>query len=156
MIPRFYGEVETNLGIGSVFDLILDPDGTPSQTLGYYLSTDQQRELYIDSLSNSLHSLKEYLLRQRIITMTLKPKNILCQKRPSLRFRLFLVDNMGNSDFISICNYSRYFAEKKIRRKWKRLEDTFLTQMQKGGAGKKIEKKPTKNLTPLQTMTDTG
>lgn len=32
-IPRYYGEVETNLGTGYVFDRTVDFDGKPSQTM---------------------------------------------------------------------------------------------------------------------------
>ena len=35
MIPRYHGVVKTNLGIGSVFDLIVDQNGTVSKTLEY-------------------------------------------------------------------------------------------------------------------------
>lgn len=110
MIPMFHGTIETNMGIGSVFDLVLDHDFTVSRTLRYYLSSNKKTEKYYTGLSNSLYLLKDYLLQQRIITMTLKPKNILCKKMKPGSFRLFVVDNIGNSDFIAICNYSRFLA----------------------------------------------
>jgi PhoP regulatory network protein YrbL len=101
-------------------------DGTVSKNLDYYLSSNEKTEAHYDGLSNSLYLLKDYLLQQRIITMTLKPKNISCQKNNSGIYRLFVVDNIGNSDFIPICNYSKYFAKKKISRKWQRFEDSML------------------------------
>jgi hypothetical protein len=123
MIPKFYGDIETNLGLGSVFDLVLDHDGEVSKTLEYYLSSNKKTEEHYDGLSNSLFLLKDYLLQQQIITMTLKPKNISCKKMKSGSFRLFVIDNIGNSDFIQICSYSKYFAKKKMLRKWKRFEN---------------------------------
>ena len=122
MIPKFYGDIETNLGLGSVFDLVLDHDGAVSKTLEYYLSSNKKTEEHYDGLSNSLYLLKDYLLQQQIITITLKPKIISCKKMKSGSFRLFIIDNIGNSDFIQICNYSKYFSKKKILRKWKRFE----------------------------------
>lgn len=126
MIPRFHGNVETNLGPGSVFDLISDHNGDVSKTLEYYLSSNEETEAHYDGLSDSLDLLRHYLFQHRIITMTLKPKNISCKRMASDRYRLFIIDNIGNSDFIPICNYSRYFAGKKIRRKWASFESRML------------------------------
>ena len=126
MIPRYHGDIETNLGPGSVFDLVLDYNDAVSKTLGYYLSSNERTREYYSCLSNALDLLKDYLLQHRIITMTLKPKNIVCQKMVSGKFRLFVVDNIGNSDFIPICNYSSYLAKKKILRKWQHFEHRML------------------------------
>lgn len=126
MIPKYYGDIETNLGMGSVFDLIVDQDGAVSKTLEYYLSSSEKTNAYCDGLSHSLYLLKDYLFQHRIITMRLKPKNISCQNNGSGMFRLFVVDNIGNSDFIPICNYSKYMARKKITRKWKDFEHRML------------------------------
>jgi hypothetical protein len=37
--------------------------------------------------------------------------------------QLYIIDNIGNSDYLPICNVSRYLAKKKILRKWKRFEE---------------------------------
>jgi hypothetical protein len=126
MIPMFHGDIETNLGRGSVFDLVSDHDGSVSKTLEYYLSSNKITEAHYNGLSNALYLLKDYLLQQHIITMTLKPYNVSCKKMKSGSFRLFIVDNLGTSDFIPICNYSKYLAKKKILRKWKSFEDSIL------------------------------
>lgn len=80
MIPRYYGDIETNMGSGSVFDLVLDYDGATSKTLKHYLLSNKRTEANYSRLSNALDLLKDNLLQQQIITMTLKPKNILCKK----------------------------------------------------------------------------
>ena len=126
MIPRYYGDAETNLGLGSVFDLISDHDLTVSKSLEYYLSSEEQTEKCYESLSESLHLLKKYLLDNNIVTMDLKPYNILCQKNESGISRLFLVDNIYNSEFIPVSNYSTFFAKRKIARKWQRFEENIL------------------------------
>ena len=123
-LARFHGLVQTNLGEGAIFDLVRDYDGQVSQTLAHYLdsgqlTTDQQAEL-----SNVLEPLKAYLLRHRIITMTLKAKNMLYQKTAEKKAKLVLVDNVGNSDFIPLANYSAILARRKILRKWRRFEQT--------------------------------
>lgn len=126
MIPRYHGDIETNLGLGSVFDLVVDHNGTVSKSLGYYLSSSEKTHEHYEYLSRALDFLKDYLLEEKILTMTLKPKNILCKTMKSGELRLFVVDNIGNSDFVPICNYSSYLAKKKILRKWKRFEHRML------------------------------
>lgn len=123
MLPRYHGEIETNLGTGDIFDLISDSNGDVSKTLEYYLSSKTRFEAHIESLSSALCELKKYLLRQRIITMTIKSKNIACQEIGHKRFRLYVIDNIGNSDFIPICTYNKWFAEKKILRKWEAFQN---------------------------------
>jgi len=122
MLPRFYGLVETNLGEGAVFDLIRDYDGRISLTLSHYLSSPQLTSLHELALRDALRALKSYLLEYRIITMTLKPKNILFQLESADTGRLVIVDNIGNSDFIPLVNFSPRLARWKIRRKWQRFE----------------------------------
>lgn len=127
MLSRFYGVVETNLGQGAVFDLIRDGDGSISRTLEYYLTTIEKTESHYFGLSRAIGVLKDYLYQQKIITMTLKAKNILFKKIGDEGGRLVIVDNIGNSDLIPICNYSAYFSRKKILRKWARFESSLLS-----------------------------
>ncbi len=126
MISRYHGDVETDLGQGAVFDLIMDHDGTVAKSLEYYLSSDEQTEKYFSSLSDALCRLKKYLLQNRIVTMDIKPYNILCQMDASGIARLVLIDNIYNSEFIPVSNYCRFFAKRKIDRKWQRFEDSLL------------------------------
>lgn len=122
MLPRFHGIVATSLGEGAVFDLIRDYDGGISLTLAHYLSSQQLTAQYGATLRGALHRMKRYLLEHRIITMTLKPKNILFQRETADSGKLVIVDNIGNSDFIPLANYSASLARWKIERKWRRFE----------------------------------
>ena len=122
MLPKFYGLVETNLGEGAVFDLIRDYDGRISLTLRHYLSSEQFTALHGNALREALQALKGYLLQHRIITMTLKPKNILFQMDSADTGKLVIVDNIGNSDFIPLVKFSSRLAKWKILRKWRRFE----------------------------------
>jgi len=126
MIPQYYGDTITNLGMGSVFDLISEHDGTVSKTLGYYIASNEITETHYDSLKKSFYLLKDYLLKQRIITKTLAPRNIVCQRNASGIFRLSVIDSIGNLDFIPFCNYINYLAELKIHRRWGRFERKML------------------------------
>lgn len=122
MLPKFHGEVETSRGKGYVFDLIRDQDGTVSQTLRHYLSSPGETDDHSEGLSLAFKTLRDYLLQWKVVTMTIKAKNILYQKISAKEGRLVIVDNIGNSDFIPICDYVDFMAERKIRRKWRHFE----------------------------------
>ena len=122
MLPRFHGLEQTTLGEGAIFDLVRDHDGPVSHTLAHYLVSRQLTEQHTAALQAALVNLKNYLLENRIITMTLKPKNILFQQYTADNGRLVIVDNIGNSDFIPLANHSKWLAQWKIKRKWRRFE----------------------------------
>jgi hypothetical protein len=122
MLPRFYGLVDTSLGEGAVFDLVRDFDGRISLTLRHYLASEQLTTLHATALRKALQALKSYLLEHRIITMTLKTKNILFRLDSPETGKLVIVDNIGNSDFIPVVKYSARLARWKIERKWQRFE----------------------------------
>ena len=125
MLPKFHGEVETNLGPGAVFDLIRDADGQVSRTLQQCIDAESIAVLNRQGLQQSLQRLREYLLAENIITMTIKPKNIAYQQRDNQSSVCILIDNIGNSDFIPISSYSRFFGRRKIMRKWARFMNTY-------------------------------
>lgn len=125
MVPSYQGDTHTNLGRGSIYKLILDDDGSVSQTLESYLSgTPDFKQLYAPYTA-----LKSYLLKHHIITMTLHTRNILCQRnREGDIVKFVICDDIGNSDLIPIGNYNRYFAKQKINRKLARFENLLSTE----------------------------
>jgi hypothetical protein len=124
LLPKFFGCVETNRGEGAVFELIRDHHGEVSKTLEQYLSSDNETHLSYQDLSQALLVLKKYLLKWKIVTLSLKPKNIVYKKINESEGVLVVIDNIGNSDFIPICNYVDWMAIRKINRTWQRFEDS--------------------------------
>jgi len=121
MLPQFVGNIDTNMGAGAVFELVKDYDGEISKTFEYYLNSETLMKQYSDSLRQAVADLHTYLLENRIITMTLKPKNIMFKKLSESKGRLVIIDNIGNSDLIPLANYLPSVASKKIQRKWQRF-----------------------------------
>jgi len=124
MLARFYGSIETNRGKGAVFELIRDYTGEVSKTLGHYFSVNTGSHLNYQTLTRSLPLLKEYLLQWKIVTMSIKPQNIVYKRISAHEADLVVIDNVGNSDFIPICDYVDFMAVRKIKRKWQRFEDS--------------------------------
>jgi hypothetical protein len=128
MLARFYGNVETNRGEGAVFELIRDYNGAVSKTLEHYFSANNETDRDSQNLCQALHLLKRYLLKWKIVTMSLTPQNILYKKTSEFEGFLVVIDNIGNSDFIPICNYVDWMATRKINRKWQRFEEIFAAE----------------------------
>lgn len=78
-LAKYYGQVQTNLGDGSVFELIVDDDSSVSKTMRYYLT--QPSSMHdLHNLITSMQQLYTYMLDNKIVTMTMKAKNICWQK----------------------------------------------------------------------------
>ena len=122
MLPRLHDQIETNKGKGTVFDLILDYNGEVSKPLSYYLNSIELTTYHAEDFPKAFRQFSEYLLSEKILTMTIKPKNILYRLTTTTDGHLILVDNIGNSDLIPICDYSTFFAQLKIARKLNRFK----------------------------------
>ena len=120
-LAKYYGSVSTNYGNGHIFELIRDYNGETAIPLEKYLANKSLTEKYFDQLVTGLKELKSALLKDRIITMTIKSKNILFQQLSDTNSRLVIIDNIGNSTFIPIANYIPCFAKSKIERTWQRF-----------------------------------
>lgn len=123
MLVQFYGNVETNRGEGAVFELVRDYNGDVSKTLDFYLSAQDEPAFNYQNLSKLLPLLKDYLIKWKIVTVSITPWNIVYKKINKIEGTLVIIDNIGNSDFIPICNYIDSFAVRKIRSKWRRFEN---------------------------------
>jgi len=85
--------------------------------------------------------LKQYLLKWKIVTMTIRPGNVVFKKKNASDGALVIIDNIGNSDFIPICNYVDFIAMRKIRRKWQRFEDSLAKNYSQNQALQQIIRK---------------
>lgn len=127
-IPKYYGEVETNLGTGYVYDRTIDFDGKPSQTIQECyqdLKEPQQRE----EMLTLVKKLDDYLTKNHIVTMSLKPFNILCHRISETKIEPVICDNIGTASLIPIELVCPWFArnrEKKMIKKMIRQQCLFL------------------------------
>ena len=120
-IPRFYGEVQTSLGTGYVYDRTVDFDGKPSQTmLQRYQGFKESPELY-DEMLHLIEVLERYLTDNHIVTMNIKPMNVLCHRISSTDVFPVICDNLGTSAFFPIAEYCPWFARKKLKRQFERM-----------------------------------
>ena len=72
-------------------------------------------------LRQLLKTLKRYIYDNRIVTMTLKPQNILCHRISESEAIPVICDNIGESTLIPLASWSAWFCHRKQERQWERL-----------------------------------
>jgi len=117
-LTRFHGLIETNLGKGALFDLVLDDDARVSKSLDYYLA--QNDSSFNAWIIDEIERLKQDFYQQWIVFHDLNPTNILVKRLSFDEFRLIVIDGIGHNHFIPLASYSRILARKKITRVWNR------------------------------------
>ena len=126
-LTRYYGTVETNLGTGYVYDRIVDFDGKISQTI---------RDRYtLENLQNNWQELKEiveklekYMWDNRIITMALKPHNVLCHRISENEIFPVICDNIGVATRIPVVLYCPWLCRRKQKKLFAKFEHQPLIQ----------------------------
>ncbi len=121
LIPNYFGTIATNYGVGYIFEKVTDWDGNESESLSSYFAKNSNEKEVGLLITNMYH----ILLDKKALVSDVHPGNILVQKKDSkFDVNLVLVDGIGNSDFIKICDYSDYLMKKKLIRKFTRLKKT--------------------------------
>lgn len=117
-VPRYFGVVQTDSGIGIVTQVYRNFDST------FPLNLDQQVPCGIDNpLETAMEEFKHWLRRELVLTRDLLPHNIIAVREDEHLCRLVIVDGLGNSEWIPISSWSRAIARRKIERKIAKFED---------------------------------
>jgi hypothetical protein len=117
-LTQFHGLINTRLGKGAVFDMVLDDDGRVSKSLEYYLAQNDNR--FNTWAVKEIESLKQDFFEQWIVFHNLNPGNILVKRLSFDEFRLIVIDGIGHNHFIPLASYSSTLARKKLTRVWNR------------------------------------
>ena len=116
-VPRFYGTVETDQGLGIVTALLRNWDGGYPKNLEELLPGGMT-----DALEAAIDEFKRWLRRERFLTRDLLPHNIVAVADSPERFRLVVVDGIGNSEFIPLSHWFKCCARAKIERKIRKFD----------------------------------
>ncbi len=116
MMPKYLGMIDTNLGRGQLYELILDHDGEISQNI-YTCLNILSDATALKRFNEAIERFKQYLLDQLIIVRDISLYNILCQKMSKNEWRRVIIDGVGNAEGIPISNYVDFLARRKIRKK---------------------------------------
>ncbi len=116
-VPRFYGAVETDQGAGIVTALLRDYDGDYPKNLEELLPLGMT-----DALEQAIGEFKQWLRHELFLTRDLLPHNIIAVADRPARYRLVIVDGIGNSEFIPLSHWFAFCARAKIERKIRKFD----------------------------------
>ncbi|REL34103.1 YrbL family protein [Thalassotalea euphylliae] len=122
---QYHGDVQTNLGTGSIYQVIRDTGGEIARNLEHYLQQENFVHDYQNQLVIALRALFAYMVNNRIVTTSLLPRNIVLTGAPD-NFKLTIIDDIGNSEWLKVSELTTALTIRKIRRKWHKM----LTDMQ--------------------------
>lgn len=119
-LPALHGTIETDIGTGYIYDIVKDYDGNIATSLTEFAQSCHEKG-DIRTLRQVLDTLKSWLSENRIVTMNLKPQNILCRRISKTEVVPVVVDNIGEATLLPMATWSSWFCKKKQMRQWKRF-----------------------------------
>lgn len=115
---KFIGKVDTNKGVGYVYELIKDvPTGNVSRPLKqvYLSSLFLNQGPKIEALERKMSALIEELKQNKMLVTDLKPDNIVVQYTDESNFELKIIDGMGRTNFVPFLDRFGLISERKIK-----------------------------------------
>ncbi len=120
-IPKYYGTIRTDKGEASIFEKIMDYNGSPSETFENII---KKQILSKEKEQNLLKELKNYLETNNIVFGDVVLSNILCQKIDRNNYKLIIIDGLGARRFgfkLWLHLHSKIFTKFRINKQWKKL-----------------------------------
>jgi len=114
----YHGEIETNLGTGFVYDLIIDePTNKISLTLRHYLEMVDP-PFSDDYFISELNRLKQQMIVHKVHVGDLRARNICVKILKNKTIQLIVIDGLGHRDLLPFGDWFHYFAKKKVERRF--------------------------------------
>ena len=126
-IPRCYGFVETDLGVGVVWQRIQDFDGKPCTTLkdikhrGQPLTAEERDKLWM-----ALQAFFSWQLDHGIMLREMAYTNIMICRLNENEIRLYHIDAIGCADLIPFADYATWFAKLRVLSKVSRFRKRMI------------------------------
>lgn len=123
-ISKHLGELQTDQGVGYLYEKVLDFDGTLSEGLedllrGLGPESEESMKLIV-----KVQRLGVFLKEKKIIFhdyFIRDNKNILCRKEQDGSYTPMIVDALGDTALIPIMNWSKKHTDKRVIRKWNKF-----------------------------------
>ncbi|RXI28675.1 hypothetical protein CRU89_01600 [Aliarcobacter trophiarum] len=128
-ISKYFGEIETNLGHGVVFEKITNYDNTKCLDLEQFIKQKIVSRSYLDEL---ITELRDNILSNNILFYDVGLSNILSQEYEKNRYKLVIIDGLGgrykeNLNFHLRLKY-KFLSIRKIKEQWDKFEKVFKNE----------------------------
>lgn len=121
LITEFFGTIETNLGLGYVFERVIDYNGKASLDMKKFLPKTKPDAKTLQQIWTLLLNFKSDFLRENIAIVDMDIENFMVQEHAPGAYRVRIVDNIGTPVLIPLVYYFEFIAAWKARRYWNRI-----------------------------------
>ncbi len=115
-LSAYLGEIHCDRGIGYMYEIVRNEDGSPSQSISEF-----DHEKHTEILKQKIAAMYLELIKEHAVVNDLSLNNIFVSMKTKGDFDLILIDGFGNNNFIKIADYSKYFLREKLNRKFGKL-----------------------------------
>ena len=123
LVTEFFGTIETNLGLGYVFERVLDYNGQTSKDLRDFLPKTKPDAQTLQRIWTILLNFKSDFLRENIAIVDTDIENFMVQEPTKGSFRVRIVDNIGTPVLIPLVYWFDFAAAWKAKRYWNKIVD---------------------------------
>lgn len=123
LITKYFGFVDTDKGLGHVFERVLDLNGQTSKDLKDFLPTGKPSNDELIVIKKLLTNFKNDFLREKIAIVDTDITNFMVQEIATNEYRMRIVDNIGTPVAIPLIYYFDFVATWKCKRYWNYLVD---------------------------------
>lgn len=127
-ISEYYGEIETNLGIGLVFEKVTDEDGQSSKSIYALLKSNQ---ISVSEAKKILQTVFNDLYDNAILLGDATKDQILLQKKNGT-YLPKIIDGLGTRRFglkLFLVSNFKSIARRKLKKRWKTLENSLAQSL---------------------------
>ena len=123
LVTEYFGTIETNMGLGYVFERVLDFDGKTSKDLKDFLPKTRPDSQTLQKIWTVLLNFKSDFLRENIAIVDTDITNFMVQEPAPGSYRVRIVDNIGTPVLIPLVYWFEFAAAWKAKRYWNRIVD---------------------------------
>lgn len=121
LLTAYYGTVETDRGLGYVFERVMDYDGSDCETLGQFLARAEAGEVPLAEAGEVLQRFRQEVFRDKILTNDTCLVNFLLQQQEPGKYAIRIIDNIGSPVQFPLLYYLDFLADRHMQRWWKRF-----------------------------------
>ena len=121
LITEFFGTIDTNLGLGYVFERVLDYNGKTSLDMKKFLPKTKPDAKTLQQIWTMLLNFKSDFLKENIVIVDTDIENFMVQESAPGVYRVRIVDNIGTPVLIPLVYCFDFAAAWKAKRYWNRI-----------------------------------